>query len=774
MLQMKHTRLGPKVAIQVYDRFSVTNNHESSHFEGVDHDLTDHTPATPVHRMVSHVMAHFLQQHQSSLCELVEQVHAQISFHINDTSEVGFIFLLPLKGSEQIRNWNINCEAKLDLFFKDLSYSSVLVYPQLLPKLQETVEDTKSNTSLCVVFTKDYTTLQIAGYSDDVNELLMKIKHIEAELIIKEESIPMEKEKISYINQTQIEQLRDNYPCISITVNIDDGVVIVTGKQKDIETFKQSLEKVKCFTSSVMISSEVVKYLSLSGDQNVINKLLQQEESTATTYFDQNSCALFVLACEKAVASELANRLERIVGADTIKIAIPLKISQDRQLLALCDEIKKTYTVDIVSLPSEIQIIGDHQQISTVKHKLLQYIRTEYYGKRGLLVSTGQWRFISEHLTPQWNKIAHKLETDPQYQDVMVQFPKVTDDDPVILLEGEESLIISLFQQIATLVNSICTNDSPMIIERPGLFQFLATSEAKFAIKGIEASIPACIECTIKPIVEPIVNDGKKTSEICKGTTKEGKRVTLVIGDIENFKVDVIVNAANTSLSHTSGVALAISKKGGPKIQKDSEKYIRLHGILQEGDAILRDEVGDLSCKKIVYAVGPAWKNGTHFEDQVLKNTCKESLNLGHKYESYAFPAISSGFPLDVCANTMIQAFCAWSEDFPHSTLHDIYIVIHDHVAAAFTDAMKKYLYVFHQFNVPATPSKTPASLFPLGGKKHKKKSPQSDAFSVDSVLTSASSFQWVPIEVYKGELLKKEVSMMLHVTIYVVVLYLL
>ena len=82
-------------------------------------------------------------------------------------------------------------------------------------------------------------------------------------------------------------------------------------------------------------------------------------------------------------------------------------------------------------------------------------------------VSRGQWRFVSEHLTPQWSAVTHKLKTDPQYQDVMVQFPKVTDDDPVIILEGEESLITSLFQQITTLVDSICTNDPPMIIDRP-------------------------------------------------------------------------------------------------------------------------------------------------------------------------------------------------------------------------------------------------------------------------------------------------------------------
>ena len=111
-----------------------------------------------------------------------------------------------------------------------------------------------------------------------------------------------------------------------------------------------------------------------------------------------------------------------------------------------------------------------------------------------------------------------------------------------------------------------------MLLDRPGLFQLLNTKHAKLAIKGIEASIPAYIEITIKAFdVDDEVNEEntQTTNEVCKGATKEGKRVILIKGEIENFRVDVILNAANSQLSHGAGVALAISKKGGPRIQKD-------------------------------------------------------------------------------------------------------------------------------------------------------------------------------------------------------------
>ena len=187
-------------------------------------------------------------------------------------------------------------------------------------------------------------------------------------------------------------------------------------------------------------------------------------------------------------------------------------------------------------------------------------------------LSKGHWRFISQHLKQQWDKITEKLSSS-QYEDVMAQFPLYADDNPVILLEGEQLLISALQEEINALISSVCTNDPPMLINRPGLFQFLNTKQAKFTIKGIEASIPAYIEITIKALQEADeVNDEniRTTNEVLIGTTKEGKRVILIKGEIENLKVDVIVNAANSQLSHGSGVALALSKKGGPKIQKDS------------------------------------------------------------------------------------------------------------------------------------------------------------------------------------------------------------
>jgi len=51
-----------------------------------------------------------------------------------------------------------------------------------------------------------------------------------------------------------------------------------------------------------------------------------------------------------------------------------------------------------------------------------------------------------------------------------------------------------------------------------------------------------------------------------------GKKVTLVQGDITDMHVDAIVNAANAQLILGGGVAGAIRRKGGPTIQEECNR----------------------------------------------------------------------------------------------------------------------------------------------------------------------------------------------------------
>ena len=137
-------------------------------------------------------------------------------------------------------------------------------------------------------------------------------------------------------------------------------------------------------------------------------------------------------------------------------------------------------------------------------------------------------------------------------------------------------------------------------------------------------------------------------------------KLSVLQGDITDQHVDVIVNAANTSLSHGAGVAGAIAKKGGRDIQKESDDFIRHHGLLHDGEVAVTGP-GKLSCKKIIHAVGPEWRIGEQDSKRLLKTACLESLITASNYgfKSIAVPAISSGIygmPKHVCAKVMLDA----------------------------------------------------------------------------------------------------------------------
>jgi O-acetyl-ADP-ribose deacetylase (regulator of RNase III) len=133
-----------------------------------------------------------------------------------------------------------------------------------------------------------------------------------------------------------------------------------------------------------------------------------------------------------------------------------------------------------------------------------------------------------------------------------------------------------------------------------------------------------------------------------KNTTLE-----LVEGDITEMETDAIVNAANSALKLGGGVAGAIARKGGPKIQEECD---RIGGTFVGGAVITT--AGNLKAAHVIHAVGPRMGEGN--EDQKLRNATLNSLRLAdeHHLKSIAFPAISTGifgFPMDRCAKIMLS-----------------------------------------------------------------------------------------------------------------------
>jgi O-acetyl-ADP-ribose deacetylase len=127
-----------------------------------------------------------------------------------------------------------------------------------------------------------------------------------------------------------------------------------------------------------------------------------------------------------------------------------------------------------------------------------------------------------------------------------------------------------------------------------------------------------------------------------------------VHGDIVSLDVDVIVNAANSTLLGGGGVDGAIHDAAGPELFE----ACKLLGGCETGDAKITPGFR-LKAKYIVHAVGPVWRGGGRGEPAELASCYRRSLELAaeKRAQSIAFPSISTGafgYPAEIAAPAAI------------------------------------------------------------------------------------------------------------------------
>lgn len=143
----------------------------------------------------------------------------------------------------------------------------------------------------------------------------------------------------------------------------------------------------------------------------------------------------------------------------------------------------------------------------------------------------------------------------------------------------------------------------------------------------------------------------------------------VIQGDITTVSVDVIVNAANSSLLGGGGVDGAIHRAAGPTLLDACRRVRQQQGDCPPGHAVITT-AGELPAKAVIHTVGPVWHGGDEHEVRLLEDAYRNSLMLAeaNNYESIAFPAISTGvygYPKAAAAEIAVNTVTAYLANHP-------------------------------------------------------------------------------------------------------------
>lgn len=164
--------------------------------------------------------------------------------------------------------------------------------------------------------------------------------------------------------------------------------------------------------------------------------------------------------------------------------------------------------------------------------------------------------------------------------------------------------------------------------------------------------------------------------------------IAIERGDITDWEVDAIINAANSTLAMGAGVASAIKRKGGVIIEEEAIRQ----GPVEVGDAVLTTG-GNLAATHVIHAavMSPDLKT----DADKIATTTRAVLALAdkHRLTSLALPALGTGVghvPPAAAADAMLNAVVSHLRAGTSSLKRVVFVLYQDDALKAFTDTLKR------------------------------------------------------------------------------------
>ena len=164
--------------------------------------------------------------------------------------------------------------------------------------------------------------------------------------------------------------------------------------------------------------------------------------------------------------------------------------------------------------------------------------------------------------------------------------------------------------------------------------------------------------------------------------------ISIERGDITDWEVDAIINAANSTLAMGAGVAGAIKRKGGVIIEEEALQQ----GPVEVGEAVLTTG-GNLAATHVIH--GAVMGSDLKTDGETIAKTTRSILTLAekHRITSIALPALGTGVghvPPPISADAMLKEVVAHLKRGPSSLRRVVFVLYLDDAYRAFTETLKR------------------------------------------------------------------------------------
>ena len=653
----------------------------------------------PVVIPVDPMIALCMQNSQESLQACMSSIH--VTYKLECSKHKSTATMYPSRETKS--DWKKECQSLFSSYVsKEYSTETIEIPKEAARSVFPILASAKTKHNFHFEMDDDGECATVAGERSSVEAVKKKIDRIFTQTQTTE-TRKLSQRDYEYFTQVVQKNLTSE---TDIELSPEMHSLTATGSVHAVSAVMKSMqETVQYDVVPVSVDEIMVQFIRTQGRKRLENLMLQQRIEAAIHVDISANPATLELLCKTQTGQHVRSFAETFPkNIEITAFPLPKTVTRppiSHEFSQYCKELAVEHEVSIILKPDTIQICGFKDDSSEVLKSVERFIKKKCTVSRAFTIQKGMWRLLGGPMKGKWIKIDNMCRDS----EVSLALPSDYDEKLVINFKGDKSEVLKAIEAMNTLITSIET--ATVSLKRPEIQRYFSEKEgiernARVCIElcvagedeewGVEEGVTPTDEAEFKAVARPV----PKQSKVCTAHVVGMKRITIHVGDITEFRADVIVNVANEDLKHIGGVADSVLKKGGQAIQDASDRYRKSHGKLSAGDVWLSPVVGRLPCLALVHAVGPRWQ-GNPAGRQQLRKVCINSLKAAKDYNSIAIPAISSGMfgcPMDQCAEVMISAtveFCRKAQaTFP---LDDINIVLFQQSDAIhFIRQLKVYL----------------------------------------------------------------------------------